>query len=74
MQGKILYVVVPCYNEQEVLAETSKRLREKFQTLIGSGKIDEKAGLSLSMTVQRIIHGRLSRNCTDRTTYFQVLI
>lgn len=43
MQGKILYVVVPCYNEQEVLAETSKRLREKFQTLIGSGKIDEKS-------------------------------
>lgn len=43
MQGKILYVVVPCYNEQEVLAETSKRLREKFRTLIGSGKIDEKS-------------------------------
>lgn len=43
MQGKILYVVVPCYNEQEVLAETSKRLQEKFQTLIGSGKIDEKS-------------------------------
>lgn len=43
MQGKILYVVVPCYNEQEVLAEMSKRLREKFQTLIGSGKIDEKS-------------------------------
>lgn len=43
MQGKILYVVVPCYNEQEVLVETSKRLREKFQTLIGSGKIDEKS-------------------------------
>lgn len=43
MQGKILYVVVPCYNEQEVLAETSKRLREKFQTLIGSRKIDEKS-------------------------------
>ncbi len=43
MQGKILYVVVPCYNEQEVLAETSKRLREKFQVLAGSGKIDEKS-------------------------------
>lgn len=43
MQGKILYVVVPCYNEQEVLAETSKRLREKFLTLIKSGKIDEKS-------------------------------
>lgn len=43
MQGKILYVVVPCYNEQEVLAETAKRLREKFHTLLQAGKIDEKS-------------------------------
>lgn len=43
MRGKILYVVVPCYNEQEVLAETSKRLREKFCMLIENGKIDEKS-------------------------------
>ena len=31
---KILYMVVPCYNEQEVLHETSKRLKEKYQSLI----------------------------------------
>lgn len=34
-----LYVVIPCYNEEEVLAETSKRLKEKFLSLIASGKI-----------------------------------
>ena len=38
--SNILYIVVPCYNEQEVLPETSKRLREKVQTLRQSGKID----------------------------------
>ena len=31
---KILYMVVPCYNEQEVLHETAKRLKEKYQSLI----------------------------------------
>ena len=29
-----LYVVVPCYNEEEVLPETSKRLKEKVNELI----------------------------------------
>ena len=37
--GDTLYVVVPCYNEQEVLRETAKRLREKFRTLIAAEKI-----------------------------------
>ena len=34
-----LYIVVPCYKEQEVLPETSRRLREKLITLEESGKI-----------------------------------
>ena len=34
-----LYVVIPCYNEEEVLAETSKRLKEKFLSLVSSGMI-----------------------------------
>lgn len=38
-RGKILYLVVPCYNEEEVLPETSKRLRKKMQSLIEKGKI-----------------------------------
>ena len=35
----ILYIVVPCYNEEEVLPETSKRLRAKLEQLIADGKI-----------------------------------
>ncbi len=34
-----LYVVIPCYNEQEVLPETSRRLKEKFQALMADGRI-----------------------------------
>lgn len=34
-----LYVVIPCYNEEEVLSETSKRLKEKLAALISVGKI-----------------------------------
>ena len=31
----ILYIVVPCYNEEEVLPETSRRLRAKLEGLHG---------------------------------------
>lgn len=39
----ILYAVIPCYNEQEVLHETAKRLREKFKKLIDSGEVSAKS-------------------------------
>ena len=38
-----LYIVVPCYKEQEVLPETSRRLREKLKALQAQGKISEKS-------------------------------
>lgn len=34
-----LYLVIPCYNEEEVLPETAARLREKMMTLMDLGKI-----------------------------------
>ena len=34
-----LYLVIPCYNEEEVLPETSRRLKEKLLKLIEKGKI-----------------------------------
>ncbi len=39
----ILYVVVPCYNEQEVLPETARRLRDKLQQLMNQGRISRKS-------------------------------
>ena len=39
----ILYIVVPCYNEEAVLPETSKRLGEKMKSLMAAGKVSEKS-------------------------------
>ena len=41
--GNVLYLVIPCYNEEEVLPETSSRLLEKLGSLIKLGKISEKS-------------------------------
>ena len=41
--SKTLYIVVPCYNEQEVLPETAKRLLEKLQSLVLKNKIADNS-------------------------------
>ena len=38
-----LYIVVPCYNEEEVLPETARRLRAKLEQLMAAGKVSEKS-------------------------------
>ena len=39
----IISIVVPCYNEEEVLPETARRLREKLEQLMGEGKISPQS-------------------------------
>lgn len=39
----ILYLVIPCYNEEAVLHETAKRLKEKVSILISEGVISQKS-------------------------------
>lgn len=39
----ILAVVVPCYNEEEMLPISSKELREKLADLVAKGKISEES-------------------------------
>lgn len=41
--GKTLYMVVPCYNEEAVLHETAKRLKEKYASLIERGLISPES-------------------------------
>lgn len=41
--NNILYVVVPCYNEEEVLEETTKQLNKKLNDLIKDKKIDKRS-------------------------------
>ena len=39
MTPPILYMVIPCYNEQEVLPVTAPQFLEKLLSLSGQGKI-----------------------------------
>lgn len=41
--NKILYIVLPCYNEEEVLNETSSSLKRVMEKLIDTGKISPKS-------------------------------
>ena len=54
-----LYMVVPCYNEELVLDETSRRLEEKYAALKQAGKIDEKAVLFMLMMVRETVPGKI---------------
>lgn len=39
----VLYLVIPCYNEEAVLPITAPKLREKFAALHLAGKIDARS-------------------------------
>ena len=60
----VLYLVIPCYNEEAVLPETTKRLTEKMHTMIRAEQIDPES--RMSMTAARIKPGRSSPNMPKR--------
>lgn len=43
VRGNVLYLVVPCYNEEEILERTAEVMREKISRLIKEGKASEKS-------------------------------
>lgn len=75
----ILYIVSPCYNEEEVLPEASKRILSLLTNMINNGQIDENSKivlindgsrdktweiiLSLSNNSNKIVGLKLSHNC-----------
>ncbi len=46
-EGKVLYLVIPCYNEEEMLPITYKALKEKMGKLIKSKKISKDSKMVL---------------------------
>ncbi len=57
-----LAIVVPCYNEEAVLAETTKRLSRLLDELIagqsrGGGRLRQTASSSMSTTAAATRHG-----------------
>lgn len=75
----ILYIVSPCYNEEEVLPETSKRILPLLEEMISSELISENSRIvlvndgskdktweiisSLSHKNEKFVGIKLSRNC-----------
>ena len=47
MEMEILYLVVPCYNEEEMLPISAPVMADKIQSLIDSGKISPKSRILL---------------------------
>ena len=45
--AKILYLVIPCYNEEEVLPITKKALKEKMESLMKNKKISKDSKVML---------------------------
>ncbi|MVB11720.1 putative glycosyltransferase YkoT [Caprobacter fermentans] len=43
MSVPVVYFVIPCYNEEQVLPETVKRLTEKLHAMISAGLADPKS-------------------------------
>lgn len=61
-----LYIVIPCYKEQEVLHETASRLKVKMESLIAAGKISSESRVMFVNDGSSDTPGRLSASCTSR--------
>lgn len=75
----IVYFVVPCYNEEEVLPETAKRLTEQLEGLVSKSLVSDKSRIlfvddgsrdrtwklisSFSEQYSNVCGLKLSRNC-----------
>ena len=46
MKPHTIWLVIPCYNEQEVLPETSKQLKNIMHGLMEKGKISKKSRIA----------------------------
>ncbi len=66
-----LYLVIPCYNEQEVLPETSKQLREKINSLIKKEKISSKSRIVFVNDGSKDTTWQIIQNLHDEDEIFQ---
>lgn len=66
---KILYMVVPCYNEELVLDETSERLKAKYEQLISNDIISPKVESFMLMTDQKIKLGKNKRKHAENSMF-----
>ena len=51
----VVYLVIPCYNEEAVLPETNRRLTEKMRTMMQAGLADEKISTGILRLGKRAV-------------------
>ena len=57
MSKPVLWIVIPCYNEEQVLPITAPMFLEKIHSLTAQGLVAIKAGCSLSTMAPATKHG-----------------
>ena len=70
MSAPVLYLVIPCYNEQEVLDDTAAKLAIKFKQLTEDGKISAKSRIAFVNDGSRDGTWELIRRCTEQSPVF----
>ena len=73
----VLYIVIPCYNEQEVLPITAPQFLAKLRQLTEAGKIASRAGGSLSFDSKPapiesgfiLSYGGIEENCSLKSIF-----
>lgn len=67
---KILYLVIPCYNEEEVLHETAKRLLDKIQSMINQNSISKKSRIVFVNDGSKDNTWNIIRELYEKSEYF----
>ena len=70
MNEPVLYLVVPCYNEQEVLLDTAEKLGQKLAGLIASGKVHDRSRIAFVNDGSRDGTWGLICQCTRQNPHF----
>ena len=63
-RGNILYLVVPCYNEEEGLEHAARVMRDKVRRLVAEGQISGKSKIMF------VNDGSRDGTCVQRTRCF----
>ena len=70
MSAPVLYLVVPCYNEHEVLSDTAEKLAHKLTQLIDAGKISERSRIAFVNDGSSDRTWEIIRAYTERSALF----
>ena len=65
MSNPVLYIVIPCYNEEEVLPITCKMFLEKIESLIKKGKISDDSRVMFVNDGSKAIAGTRTPSLRD---------